>query len=124
MSVTFYGRTSEGAPIAIDIEDPAFMNLSCANARLFLEFAGLEPGADLSGEITLPEARRAIMRARATFDRRVGEYTRAGNDVRRPGGCRVIEGGVGADYFQRRLDDFGRFLGIVAERGAISICWG
>jgi len=31
----------------------------------------------------------------------------------------VAEAGVGADYFQRRLDDFERVLG-----GATSICWG
>ena len=120
MSVTFYGRTSDGAPIVLDIEHPAFMNLSCANASAFLLFLGLEPGADLSGQVSLPEARRAIIRARATFDCRVGAYTRAACDVRMAGHVRMIEGGVGADYFERRLDDFERFVDAVVEQGAIS----
>jgi hypothetical protein len=63
------------------------------------------------------------MRARATFDRHVGEFTREGSDTRRPGRCRVIEGGIDPDYFSMRLDSFERFLNAVAERGARSIWW-
>jgi len=123
MSTTFYGRAADGEPIMLDHEDPAHLNLSCCNARAFLSFVGLDAGLGPSGEVGLPLARRAIMRARATFDRRVGSYTRQMSDTRRPGRCRVVVAGVDEAYFERRLADFERFLGEVVERGAISIYW-
>lgn len=123
MSVSFYGRGPNGKSVALDHEDPAHFNLSNANARAFLRFLVLEPGDEPSGEVGLPETRRAIMRARATFDRRVRGYTREGGDTKRPGRCRVIAAGIDAPYFARRLDDFERFLDAVAEKGARSIYW-
>jgi hypothetical protein len=63
VSVTFYGVTVDHEPIALDIEDPAFLNMASANARAFLAFLGIEPGADPSGGTSLPEARRAAMLA-------------------------------------------------------------
>jgi hypothetical protein len=108
----------------LDHGDAAYLNLSNTNARAFLLlFLGLAPGVDLLGGVGMPEARRAIMRARATFDRRVARFTREGSDTKRPGRCRVIEGGIDEDYFQRRLDAFERFLDAVAERGARSVYW-
>ena len=124
MSVTFYGRTSDGTLIAIDLDDPAYLNLSGANARAFLGFLGVEPGANLSGQVGLPEARRAVIRASATFERRVCRYTRKASNTKRPGHVRMIEGGVNEGYFRRRLDDFEVFVGVLAERVATSICWG
>ena len=124
MSATFYGRTASGQAITLDVEDPAYLNMSCGNGRAFLLFLGLEPGAEPSGEIILPDARRAIMRARATFERRVWRCTREDSDTKRPGQARVIEGGLDEDYFARRLNDFEMFVGVVAERGATSIGWG
>jgi hypothetical protein len=124
MSVTFYGRTDDGTTVvALDLEDPAHLNLASGNARAFLLFLGLEPGEEPSGEVTLPEARRAVIRARATFHRHVGAFIREGSDTRRPGRCRVIASGIGPDYFAMRLDAFDSFLDVVAERGARSIWW-
>jgi hypothetical protein len=123
MSVTFYGRTDDGTTVALDIEDPAYLNLASGNARAFLLFLGLEPGDEPSGEVTLPEARRAVMRARATFDRHVRSFTREGSDTKRPGRCRVVTGGIGPDYFAVRLDSFEKFVNAVAEKGARSIWW-
>ena len=124
MSVSFYGVTADAEPIALDFEtDPAHLNLASSNARAFLLFLGIEPGPDLSGEVSMPEARRAVMRARATFERRVGGFTRQSTDTKRPGRCRVIEGGIGEDYFARRIDSFERFLDAVAARSASSIYW-
>jgi hypothetical protein len=124
MSVTFHGRRPDGHVVALDIGDAAYMNLASANARAFLLFIGLEPSDDLTGEVAIPEARRAIMRARATFDRRVGRYTRDASDTKKPGCVRVIEGGIDEDYVARRLDDFETFLDAVSLREATSICWG
>jgi hypothetical protein len=125
MSVSFYGMTADGEPVALDFEtDAAHLNIASANARSFLAFLGLEPGEHLSGEVGMPEARRAIMRARATFERRVGGFTRRGTDTKRPGLCRVIEGGIDAGYFARRIDDFEAFLDAMAAKGAKAIYWG
>jgi len=123
MSVTFYGMTDDRRHIALDIEDPAHLNLANENARCFLFFLGIEPGDDLTGEVGMPEARRAIMRAKATFDRMVGGFTREANDTKRPGKARLISGGIDARYFERRLDDFERFLNVIAANGARAICW-
>lgn len=69
MSVTFYGSKSDGTRVSIPFEHPAFFQLANGNAVRFLMFLGFGDG--LWGEVTLPEARRAVIRARATFDRRV-----------------------------------------------------
>jgi hypothetical protein len=123
VSIDFYGKTAEGKMISLGFEDPCHINMNSANGRAFLEFLGIEPGPEPAGEVTMPEARRAVMRARATFERRVGNHTREGSDTKRPGRVRVIEGAIGPDYFERRLNDFEQFLNVVAERGATSIYW-
>jgi hypothetical protein len=124
VSVTFYGMTADREHISLDLHHPAYLNLSSANARAFLLFLGLEPGPEPSGEAPLSEARRGIMRARATFARRVRGYTRKSSDTMRPGQCRVIEGGLDVAYFARRIDDFERFVDAVAAKGATLIYWG
>jgi len=123
MSVEFYGQKSDGAAIMLDFDHPAFISMSSSNGRAFLEFLGIEPGPEPAGEVTMPEARRAVMRARATFERRAPQFIREGSDTKKPGRVRVIEGGIGTDYFERRLDDFEKFLNAVAEAGATSIYW-
>lgn len=123
MSISFYGKKADGKAIMLDLEDPAYLNMNSANGRAFLEFLGIEPGPEPCGEVTMSEARRAVMRARATFERTVGAHTREGSDTKRPGKVRVIEGGIGPEYFKLRLDSFEAFLNVVAEQGAISIYW-
>lgn len=51
-------------------------NLCNANARCVLGLLGLD-AVELCGGCTVPEARRAVMVARATFGRRAGGFTRA-----------------------------------------------
>lgn len=123
MSIDFYGKTASGEPIMLGFDHPAAVNMSSANGRAFLEFLGLDPGPEPAGEVGMPEARRAIIRARATFARRVRGFTREGSDTKRPGETRVVSGGIDDGYFARRLDDFERFVGAVAEMGATSIYW-
>jgi hypothetical protein len=120
MSVSFYGLKADNEPIMLDFEHAAHLNLA---TRMFLSFLGFEPGEGPDGEATIPDARRAIMRARATFDRRVSNFTREGSDTKRPGQLRVIEGGLGEDYHARRLDDFERFINTITEMGAVSFYW-
>src|SRR5947209_4317527 len=106
MSVTFSAKRADASRISLDIDHPAFLNISSANARAFLLFLGLVPGDEPMGTCTLPEARRAIMRARATFERRVEGFTREASDTRRPGTARAMTGGIDAHYLATRLDAF------------------
>lgn len=123
MSIEFYGKKTDGEPIMLDFEHPAFISMSNANGRAFLEFLGIDPGPEPAGEITMPEARRAVMRARATFERRAPQFTREESDTKRPGRARVIESGIDVEYFERRLNDFEKFLNAVAEHDAAFIYW-
>lgn len=124
MSVTFSARRDDGSSISLDIEHPNFLNMSSANARAFLLFLNIEPGDEPSGSISIYEARRAVIMARATFERRVDAYVREGSDTKKPGMVRVVVGGMDEAYFQRRRDDFERFLGVVSEMRATTIWWG
>jgi hypothetical protein len=123
MSVSFFGKTPDGRAIHLDAGAPEHLNLSNENARAFLLLLGVEPGRVAFGEMTLPEARRAIIFARSTFARRVGGFTRSTSDVKQPGKARIIEAGLGPDYLAQRLDAFERFLRCVSVMGATSVGW-
>jgi len=124
VSVTFYARRSDGTTIALDIEDPRWLNFSCANARAFLLLLRLDPGLGPDGEAALPEVRRAVIRAHATFERRAPRFGRPATDTQMSGRCRVIVGGIDEAYFDRRLRDFEKFLDAVVGMGAVAIYWG
>jgi hypothetical protein len=121
--LSFYGQDDSGRPIALDPQHPAHLNLANGNARVFLLFLGLAPGSGPDGDAAIADVRRAIMRARATFDRRAPKFTRRGSDTKRPGRCRVIESELDAAYLERRLHDLERFVEAVVERGASSVYW-
>jgi hypothetical protein len=59
------------------------LNVANDNAHRLLELLRLAtPDGDLMGEVTLPEMRRALMRARNTFDQRAPSLTRAPSTLR------------------------------------------
>ncbi len=124
VSVTFYGKRSNGTPVALDVGDANWLNFSSSNARAFLQFIGLEPGYGPDGEASLPEVRRAVIRARNTFGRRALRFGRPATDTQMSGRCRVIVGGIDEAYFERRLGDFERFVDAVVLKGAVAIYWG
>lgn len=124
MSITFHATRADGTRIVLDFGDAAHLNMASANGRAFLDFLQLDAGDDLVGEVTLADARRAVIRCRATFERRVGKFIRQARDIRLPGRAPLTEDGIGAEYFMQRLDGFEMFLGVMAEKGATSICWG
>lgn len=123
MSVSFYGKSADGAAIMLDIEDPAYLNWHAGSAHALFLLLGLSPGEDQYGECTMPEARRGVMRARATFEKKAGGLTREYSDTQRPGQARFIQGGLDEDGLALRLDRFERFLNIIAAKGAVSIYW-
>jgi hypothetical protein len=112
-----------------DIDDPRSVNLANTNARAFLTFLGLGDGEDLYGSVPIPEVRRAIMRARATFHERAYSFVRGSEIVHgkprvnddgtvelRP--MRVWVGGINEDYLMRQLDKLEVLVEALAERGA------
>lgn len=121
VSITFYGQRADGSMIRIPLDHRAHVNVANGNAVSLLGLLGL--GHELQGEVSLPEARRAVIRARALFDRRAGGFTREPADIKHPGHARVIVAGIDDDYLQRRLADFDRFVMFVSEKGAVSIYW-
>lgn len=76
MSVTFFALLPDGSRISLDIEQPAHLNLANGNARALLCLLGIGPGDSLCGEIPIYKARRAVIRGRATFERRAGSFVR------------------------------------------------
>ena len=103
---------------------PLLLLLAAPSWALDARLAALpdpEPG-DFPG-LTLSWGPGRPVCARATFDRHVGNFTREMRDTQRPGQVRIIEFGLSPEYFKMRLEDFERFLNVVAEMGATSIYW-
>lgn len=121
-------------------EIPALeLNLCNANARALLELLGGLGGSELGGTCPVPEARRAVMGARARFDRLAPELTREpevlrskravveGDDgvARFVGGTeRGVVGGLDEEGLRDRLERFARFVEQASDAGARSILWG
>jgi hypothetical protein len=123
MSVSFFGKTPEGRPIHLDPRAIGHLNLSNENARALLLLLGIDPARVARGEMTLADARRALIFARATFERRVPQFTRSARDTKPPGKVRVIDAGITREYLARRLGDLERFLDLMSSMGATSIAW-
>lgn len=112
------------------VSDLPELNWCNANAAAMLRMLGLtdEP----YGEVALPEARRAIMRASnrsdvATFARPEEVITgapRVNGAVVELRPLRMVICGLSADQIQDRLQAFADFVNDSAARGATKIFWG
>lgn len=110
MSVTFYAVGPK------NIEGPNFAN---SNAAVMLDLLRL-PSGELSGQVTLPEFRRAIIYARATIDRRAGKFTRPEET-----GPNWLSFGIDADGIKRRLELLAAFAQEAAAAGNVElVTWG
>jgi hypothetical protein len=116
------------------------LNLANGNARLLLKLLDLHwearPDWDgLDGSCSLPEARRAVVGARARFDRKAPALARParveygkprtnedGTVELRP--VRLFEMGADEDYLAGRLDAFEKLLGDLERAGATHVSWG
>jgi hypothetical protein len=120
-----------------DFDDPRWLNICQGNACAFLSLLGWAPdGAeDMYGEKPLAEVRRAIMVARATFDRRVQGLVREeevvygkprdngdGTVTLKP--LRVYGAALGTDQLARYLDRLAVLTEALAAKGATHITWG
>lgn len=146
MSVSFYGfdhRVVEQGPagpfpkmVKVPFEDPRHLNLANGNARVILELLRLpknDADGDLWGEVSVPDARRALIRARATFARvapvLVREPVQQMGVGRREDGLaemrtRSFVGGLDQPGMLDRLERFGVVVELLASMGATHIAWG
>lgn len=115
------------------------MNLANVNARAFLKLLGLEAGEYLVGEITIVEARRALMGARARFDRVAPGLVREGVELVSPrrvvtredgvvelvgGRVRGVVGALELADLEGYVARFSVFVEVAARARASSISWG
>ncbi len=116
---------------SVENDDAPSLNLGNDNAVSLLGALGLT--VDCWGEIALPEARRAVMRARAR--KSLSVYTRATEIVY--GAPRADENGaielrpirshgfgLTEDGLRDRIERFASFVEASASRGATTITWG
>ena len=119
MSVDFRAvRYVNDRPVAVDLGNLE-MNLANGNAALLCAAFGIEPPNEpYMGSLTIPEARRALIRARNTEPE-----LRPASDTKRPGFCRVIVQGVDAERMASYLTRFERLVEAAAAAGADRIEW-
>ena len=130
------------ASVDLDVDDPCFVNWCNGNAGILFDLLGLGRGSsspafegDLHGEAPLADVRRAIVRARATLDRRGPALARP--EVTLYGAPRVLPDrtvelrplrllsmGLDVEGMRTRLDAFERCVNALTERGATHITWG
>lgn len=143
MSITFSGADHTRRhprfpefPLSVELEygEPGFLNLCNANAFALLSLLGLD-AEDSCGSCSLADARRGIMRARASFERRAPAFERApaveyaaprtGTDgVVELKPIRYLSPGFDASDLLDRLDRFAVTVEALASRGATHITWG
>jgi len=112
-----------------EVDDAPFMNLSNDNAAIFFAILGVQGSSH--GEMSLPEARRALMRASS---RDLSKYERPEKKLH--GKPQEVEPGVvdmrPVKYWEMGLDQkklqayiqrFAQFLHEVSQRGAKKIRW-
>jgi len=130
-------RVVFGRPVLRTVElPPPHQDLHFANrnARAVLTLLGFD-SADLAGERSLPQCRRGLMRARASFNRFAPELTEPTRTVlgpprQRPDGVlelRPVRGwiqGLGEQGLWRRLEEFAAFVEAAAAHDADLIGWG
>jgi hypothetical protein len=125
------------ARVELDDDDPRAFHLNVGNAAALWPLLGLplEDGQLVPvGEVSVPEARRAVMRARARFEHAASGLVRTavvtygaprrGDDgvvELRP--VRAVACGLDEEGLADRLERFSRFVEAVAERGATNIAW-
>ena len=128
MGTSFYGESVSGSlktRLTLGYEHPDFLSFNMGNASAVLGLLGLleAPNDSQSGECTLPEARRAIMQARARFGRKASSFVREGSDTKQPRRPRVIQGALDEAGLASRLDRFEAFVNVMDRMGADRILW-
>ncbi len=147
MGIAFFGTDHDRphprfpeypAPVYLDEDDPRSFHLNVGNAAALWPLLGLplEDGhVPPGGEVSIPEARRALMRARASFRRvaptlvRTTEIEYGAPRAQEDGTVELrplcgVSFGLDEDGIAARLDRLAQFVEAVAERGATHVAWG
>ncbi len=134
MSFGILGIRREGeSESEAELRGPHDFVWSNDNARAMLQLIGLPASEHLEGEAPVAEVRRAILRARAGFDRfgpsLVRPTVRVPIGRKRPDGTIEIRAGYtnhGLDLtgLEERLDMFAAAVEALASLGATHIAWG
>jgi hypothetical protein len=108
------------------------LSFASVPGRAILDLLGLA-NDELLGEATLPEFRRALIRARSTFDRRAVAFVEptrveTGRPAERDGvvelrPVRVVWGGIDIEGLDRRLALLEEFAVAAVSAGATEIVW-
>lgn len=100
---------------------PDFFELNYGNAVAFFGLLGwtFEP----VGSRTVAEARRAIMGAKARFDRTAPLHTREGSDTKDPGRARIVRGPLNEEGLRTRLERFEKLVQWLIDIEADRLVW-
>ncbi len=122
MSVTYAAVcTVNDRPMLVHLPAAVEMNLANGNAAALAAALGITaPNDPYLGSLTLPEARRALLRARNVD---TTPHLREASDTKRPGCVRVIVQGLDAERMANYLDRFERLIEAAAAAGADRIEW-
>ena len=128
VSVSFSAVAAEGGRAYVPAADPVRplwdaygLNWANGNARAVLGLLGLQGAADeLWGEASIPDCRRAVMQARARFERRAGDFVREGGTI----SGRIFVTPLDRDDLAGRIDAFAAYVEAAAASGAAMISWG
>lgn len=121
-------------PTRLDLgERLEFVGFASVPGRAILDLLGLA-NDELLGEATLPEFRRGLILARATFSRRAKAFVQPsrveyGRPVDRDGvvelrPVRVVYGGVDLEGLERRIALLEEFVAAAIAAGATDVAWG
>lgn len=127
MSVDFYARGERSETLCdgtvvhpyLALENE--LNLANSNARAFIDFLGIdteECDYALAGEVTLVEAKRAWMKANATFEVRAKNFVRE-EEVR----GNFFSAGLSVDQIRNYLERFRLLIVEAGDFDATHIYW-
>jgi len=113
-----------------EIDDPRYLNMANSTACTLLRFLGIADHV----EVAATDMRRAIVKARATFDSKVSRYTcpeeitydgpretEDGTTNLKPPRC--IHSAIDAEYIREKIDILEQLTIGLQERGATHITW-
>jgi hypothetical protein len=105
MSVDIYGKRADGTPIMLGYEHPRNLNMNNVNARVVMELLELPCDEGCYGEADIHTVRRAIMKAKALFHRR------------------VVHPSISKAYVQHKLTKLSETVETLGGMGATVIYW-
>jgi hypothetical protein len=117
MSIDIYGKKPDSTPIVLRYTHPSSLNLANVNACALLRLLGL-PFEQGYGEASVVDVRRAVIKAKALFEKKADAFTQEPVDE-----GNYHFGGIRKDYLRMRLDDLSSTVETLAGMGATIVYW-